>query len=448
MNAEQPSLGGDPHSRQNIVIVGGGAGGLELATHLGHKLGRKHKAKITLIDRKRTHIWKPLLHEVATGTLDTGTESVSYHAHGARHGYQFELGELTNLDTRNKTYTLAPRLDQDGKVLMPSRELPYDTLIMAVGSISNDFGTPGVQEHCYLLDSTRQADRFHTALIDRFTDIHQNRPGDRLRIAIVGAGATGVELSAELHRVTELLRSYGMAGMSRHQLEVTLVEAGPRVLPALPERISTSVTRELINIGVKVSTSTMVSSADENGLLTKDGERIDADLMVWAAGVKAPDFVGKIDGLSLNRGNQIETNEYLQAKDPEGKVIDGLWVIGDCCSFTMEDGTRVPPRAQSAHQMASCVFKNLMNQRVAKPLKGFAYHDHGSLVSLSRYSAVGSLMGNLSSKSMFVEGKLARLFYISLYRMHQIAIHGKFRGALIVMLDWLTRVIKPKMKLH
>ncbi|WP_246624560.1 NAD(P)/FAD-dependent oxidoreductase [Oceanobacter mangrovi] len=445
MNAEQPSMGGDP---QRIVIVGGGAGGLELATRLGHKLGRKGLASIKLIDRNRTHIWKPLLHEVATGTLDTGTQSVSYFAHGARHGYQFELGELTDVDVHNKTLTLAPRKNRSGEQLQQPRTIEYDQLILAFGSISNDFGIAGIQQHCYMLDSLSQAERFHTALIDQFTDIHQNRPGDSLRIAIVGAGATGVELSAELYKVTELLTSYGMAGMSQQQLEVNLIEAGPRVLPALPERISASVSRELGELGVKIKTSVVVSAADENGLLTKDGERIDADLMVWAAGVKAPDFVRNISGLSLTRSNQIAVNEFLQATDAERNVIKDLWIIGDCAASIGADGKQVPPRAQSAHQMASNVLENLLARRKGKPMKGFQYHDHGSLVSLSSYSAVGTLMGNLTRKSMFVEGNMARLFYISLYRLHQLAIHGKVRGALIVAADWLTKAIKPKMKLH
>ena len=445
MNSQYSTSGKNP---QRIVIVGGGAGGLELATRLGHKLGRKGKASIKLIDRNRTHIWKPLLHEVATGTLDTGTQSVSYFAHGARHGYQFELGELMDVDVDKKQIVLAPRKNQDGETLHAPRTVEYDQLILSIGSISNDFGIAGIQKHCYLLDSLAQAERFHAALIDRFTDIHQNRAGDRLRIAIVGAGATGVELSAELYKVTELLTSYGMAGMSQQQLEVNLIEAGPRVLPALPERISATVSRELMELGVKIRTSVVVASADAHGLQTKDGERIDADLMVWAAGVKAPDFVRNIKGLNLTRSNQIAVNEYLQATTADGDVIKGLWVVGDCAAFIGPDGKQVPPRAQSAHQMASNVFANLVSQREGVAMKGFVYHDHGSLVSLSSYSAVGTLMGNLTRKSMFVEGNLARLFYISLYRMHQLAIHGTFRGALIVAADWLTRVIKPKMKLH
>lgn len=445
MNTEYTASGKEP---QKIVIVGGGAGGLELATRLGHSLGRKGLASIKLIDRNRTHIWKPLLHEVATGTLDTGTQSVSYFAHGARHGYQFELGELIDVDVTGKTLTLAARKGPGGTAVQAPRVIAYDQLILAIGSISNDFGIAGIQQHCYMLDSLKQAERFHTTLIDRFTDIHQNRSGDRLRIAIVGAGATGVELSAELYKVTELLTSYGMAGMSQQQLEVNLIEAGPRVLPALPERISATVSRELMELGVKIRTSVVVASADEQGLQTKDGERIDADLMVWAAGVKAPDFVRQIQGLNLTRSNQIVVNDYLQAVNADGDVIRDLWIVGDCCAFTAPDGKQVPPRAQSAHQMASNVYANILNLRRGAALKGFAYHDHGSLVSLSSYSAVGTLMGNLSRKSMFVEGNLARLFYISLYRLHQLAIHGKVRGAMIIVADWLTRAIKPRMKLH
>ncbi|MCY0965284.1 NAD(P)/FAD-dependent oxidoreductase [Parathalassolituus penaei] len=434
--------------QQRIVIVGGGAGGLELATCLGHKLGRKGKASIKLIDRNRTHIWKPLLHEVASGTLDTGTQSVSYFAHGARHGYQFELGQLMDVDVVNKTITLASRHNSNPDSPRSTRVVEYDQLILGIGSISNDFGVPGIQQHCFMLDSLKQAERFHTTLIDRFTEIHQDHSGERLRIAIVGAGATGVELSAELYKVTELLTVYGMAGMSQRQLEVNLIEAGPRVLPALPERISTTVSHELRELGVNIRTSVAVVAADEKGLQTKEGERIDADLMVWAAGVKAPDVVRNIKGLDLTRSNQIRVNDYLQATSPEGYVIKDLWIIGDCAAFTGADGRQVPPRAQSAHQMASNVYANIMNLRNGKPLKGFEYHDHGSLVSLSSYSAVGTLMGNLTRKSMFVEGNMARLFYISLYRMHQLAIHGKVRGALIVAADWLSKAVKPKMKLH
>ncbi|GGO84416.1 NADH dehydrogenase [Marinobacterium nitratireducens] len=428
---------------RNIVVVGGGAGGLELVTKLGRKLGKEGKVSVTLVDRNRIHIWKPLLHEVATGTLDSGTESVVYHAHAARNGYNFELGELIDVNTCENRITLGLIVDANGNQLLSERTIEYDTLVLALGSLSNDFGIKGVKENCYFLDSYQQAERFQNALINKFTGIHQLGAGERLRIAIVGAGATGVELAAELYHVTDLLKSHGMPRMSRDQLEITLIEAGLRVLPALPERISVSVASELEKLGVKIRTSVMVSSATREGLHTNDGELFDADLIVWAAGVKAPDFISGIEGLTTNRSNQIVVEKTLQASG-----CKNIWVIGDCCSFTQENGKLVPPRAQAAHQMASTVFTNIIRASNGRNLKDYRYKDHGSLVSLSRFSAVGNLMGNLHRNSLFIEGRVARLFYVSLYRMHQFSIHGYLRGVLVVLTDRIAKVVRPKMKLH
>ena len=283
----------------NIVIIGGGAGGLELATQLGHKLGKKGKATITLIDKNRTHIWKPLLHEVATGSLDPNLDGVVYSAHAAKHGYQFQLGTFCHLNADDKNITLAPILNDLNVAILPERHIQYDKLVIAIGSVSNDFNTPGVKDHCYFLDSHQQADRFHHALLDSFTRIHQSDENTRLDIAIVGAGATGVELSAELYHVTELLKSYGLSKMTADRLHIHLIEAGPRILPALPDRIAASARRELVKLGVKVLENTCVSEATATGFITKDGTKIDANLMLWAAGVKAPDFIKDINIFEL-----------------------------------------------------------------------------------------------------------------------------------------------------
>ncbi|MGQ7098050.1 NAD(P)/FAD-dependent oxidoreductase, partial [Escherichia sp. SP-MK] len=133
---------------KKIVIVGGGAGGLEMATQLGHKLGRKKKAKITLVDRNHSHLWKPLLHEVATGSLDEGVDALSYLAHARNHGFQFQLGSVIDIDREAKTITIAELRDEKGELLVPERKIAYDTLVMALGSTSNDFNTPGVKENC------------------------------------------------------------------------------------------------------------------------------------------------------------------------------------------------------------------------------------------------------------------------------------------------------------
>ncbi len=427
-----------------IVIIGGGAGGLELATQLGHKLGKKQHANILLIDKNRTHIWKPLLHEVATGSIDADLDGVVYSAHAAKHHYNFQLGTFCNLDNNNKTITLSPLYDELGHQILPKRTVHYDHLVIAIGSVSNDFNTPGIKEHCFYLDSNQQAERFQHALLDNFTRLHQDDdPLHSLNIAIVGGGATGVELSAELYHVSDLLKIYGLTNMSAKRLHIHLIEAGPRILPALSERIASSAKRELLRLGVTVRENTQVKQATEHGFITNDDEQINADIMVWAAGVKAPDFIKELGIFELTRNNQIKVNEYLQSNlDPQ------IYVLGDCCAFTQDDGTQVPPRAQSAHQMAQCVEKNLIATLREQPLKKFEYNDHGSLVNLSRYSTVGSLMGNLTSSSFFIEGKIARFMYISLYRMHQRAIHGSAKTFALWISEKVLRVVRPKMKLH
>ena len=426
----------------NIVIIGGGAGGLELATQLGHKLGKKNRANILLIDKNRSHIWKPLLHEVATGSLDSNLDGVVYSAHAAKHGYRFQLGTFCGLNSDTKTITLAPQFEQQQQIL-PAREVNYDHLVIAIGSVSNDFNTPGVKEHCFFLDSHKQADRFHGALLNAFTQVHQNTQDAQLDIAIVGAGATGVELSAELYHVADLLKVYGLSNMTSAKLNIHLIEAGPTILPALPPRISQSAKDELEKLGVNVMENTRIAKASAEGFITSEETLINADLMLWAAGVKAPDFIRELDCFELNRANQIIVKPTLLSS-----TDDDIFVIGDCCACELPDGKFVPPRAQSAHQMASCVESNLINKLNNKPLENYRYVDYGSLVNLSRFSTVGNLMGNLTKRSMFVEGKIARIMYISLYRMHQRAIHGTLKTIGLWFAEKIMRVVRPRMKLH
>ncbi|ORM68624.1 NAD(P)/FAD-dependent oxidoreductase [Pantoea rwandensis] len=431
-------------SMEKIVIIGGGAGGLELATQLGHKLGRSKKAEIILVDRNHSHLWKPLLHEVATGSMDEGIDALSYLAHARNHGFQFQLGSLTQINRENKTLHLAEIRDSNGELLVPEREMAYDRLVVALGSTSNDFGTPGVKDHCIFLDNPHQARRFHNEMLNLFLRFSASEGSlEKVNIAIVGGGATGVELSAELYNAVKQLHSYGYKGLDSSSLNVTLVEAGERILPALPPRISAAAHQELTKLGVRVLTQTMVTSATEEGLNTKGGEFINADLMVWAAGIKAPDFMKEIGGLETNRINQLVVKDTLQTT-----LDDDIYAIGDCASCALPSGGFVPPRAQSAHQMASRALENILAQRKGKPLKAYVYKDHGSLVSLSRFTTVGSLMGNLMRGSMMVEGRIARFVYISLYRMHQIALHGYFKTGLMMLVGSLNRVLRPRLKLH
>ncbi|KPU82114.1 NADH dehydrogenase [Psychromonas sp. PRT-SC03] len=427
----------------NIVIVGGGAGGLELATTLGNKLGKKGKAKVTLVDKNRTHLWKPLLHEVAAGSIDDGVDALSYPAHAKNHYFNFKLGKLKNIDRSLKKIQLAELIDEDdGKVILPESQVNYDILVMALGSVSNDFNTKGVSEHCIFLDTPQQAKKFHHRMLNKYLQLCVQET-KQVNVAIVGAGATGVELSAELFNALEQVSSYGFEHLDPKDLKVSLVEAGEKILPALPERISMSAHQELSKLGVAVRTSTMVVEATEKGLLTKSGEFIEADLIVWAAGIKAPNFLKDIAGLETNRINQLVVKPTLQTS-----LDDTIYAIGDCASCALPKGGFVPPRAQSAHQMASLVAKNIIASLKSKPLVEYKYTDYGSLVSLSNYSTVGSLMGNLMKGSMKIEGRIARMVYISLYRMHQVALHGYCRTILITLVGRINRVLRPRLKLH
>ncbi|GAA5524230.1 NADH dehydrogenase [Microbulbifer aestuariivivens] len=434
---------------QHIVIVGGGAGGLQLATRLGHYftgksiLRRRRTApdvRVTLVDRNRTHIWKPLLHQVATGSLDSGLDALNYHVHARKNGFRFELGHLQKLDRQRQVIELAPVEDADGRQLVPARELPYDQLVIALGSHSNDFNTPGVREHCVFLDSTQQAQRFHQQLLDRFLQL-QTHTAATIDVAIVGGGATGVELAAELVEASGQMARYGH--IPPNALQVTLIEAGAHLLPALPARLGNNAQRELTRMGVRVMTGCAVKEASDEGFVTAAGDKIPAAIRLWAAGVKAPEFLRGLDGLTTNRINQIKVNTQLQS------VSDGkIFALGDCAGCVDSAGQRVPPRAQAAQQMAGVAEHNLIAQIEGRPLQAFRYRDHGSLVSLSKYTAIGNLMGALVKGSLTVEGRLAGVAYRSLYRMHLAAVHGWAKAMLIYVVGQANRFVKPRMKLH
>ena len=438
--------GGRDRRKTQIVVVGGGAGGLELVRRLGARYGRRTH-DIILVDQNLSHIWKPLLHEVAAGSLDANLDEVGYRGHCARWGYRFFQGRLESIDRDAKTITLGADFDEDGNEVLGAHTIRYDMLVLAVGSVSNDFGVPGVKQHCLYLDSRHQADRFRTKLLNQCLRVSRAMIADsgadaRVKVAIVGAGATGVELAAELYNAAGALRYYGLEVFDESRLDVTLIEAGPRILPALPERLSQSAHEELTALGVEVREQVQIVEAKPGHLVTRDGEQIEADLMVWAAGVKGAEFLGTL-GLEVTPRNQIVVNEYLQSvSDPD------IFALGDCAAFTDADGKPIPPRAQAAHQMAATVYQNLNLYQQARQLKPFFYQDNGSLISLSRFSTVGNLMGNLVGGAMAVEGRIARFIYTSLYRMHLIGIHGWFKGMALMLVGRVNRVVRPRLKLH
>jgi NADH dehydrogenase len=444
--------GAAPHIRTvekktQIVVVGGGAGGLELVRKLGRRFRCKH-FDIILVEPHATHIWKPLLHEVAAGSLDANLDEVGYREHARRSGYRFFQGHLETIDRAAQSVVIAPLLDQDGAEIIGRQTLRYDYLVLAVGSVTNAYNTPGADKHCTFLDDRAQADRFRLKLLNQCLRVSRQMIADppsdaHVRIAIVGAGATGVELAAELYNAAAGLRHYGLEVFDESRLEITLIEAGPRILPALPEKLADAARDELEALGVRVLTGAHVAEVTGAGVVTAGGETIAADLRVWAAGVKGADFLRGIGGLETNANNQLVVRPTLQTSGD-----DHIFALGDCAACRMDDGKLVPPRAQSAHQMADTVFANLCALAAQRPLKAFTYRDHGSLVSLSRYSTVGSLMGGLIGGKLAIEGRLARLVYVGLYQMHLLAIHGWLRGLALIAIGHVNSVIRPRLKLH
>jgi NADH:ubiquinone reductase (H+-translocating) len=433
----------------HIVIVGGGAGGLELATRLGDSLGKKKQAVITLIDSTRTHVWKPLLHEIAAGSMNPDKHELEYLAQAHWHHFNFRLGRMDGLDRVKKEVTIAPYFDEDGVEVIARRTFQYDSLVIAIGSTTNDFGIKGAREYSIALDTQDQAEKFHrrlhNALVRAQTQTTPLQAG-QLEVVIVGAGATGVELAAELHNTTRELAAYGLDKIDADRdIKISIIEASERVLPALPPKLSQSVDLELRKLRVHVYTSERVTEVSDKGVYTHSGRFIPSALVVWAAGIKAPDFLKELAGLETNRINQLVVKQTLQTT-----VDESIFAFGDCaaCPWLGHDGN-VPPRAQAAHQQASLLFKT-MKKRVANKtnLPDYHYTDYGSLVNLGRYSTVGSLMGTLSGGSMYIEGLFARLMYQSLYKMHLMTLHGVFTVILQTLARLITRRTEAQVKLH
>lgn len=425
-----------------VLIIGGGAAGLELATRLGKQLGKPKLAEVTLIDSRRIHLWKPLLHEVASGSLDTGREALSYRAHSAEHDYYFQLGKFTGLDTQAQQIQLAPLMDHHGKQILPARKLDYDYLVLAVGSRCNDFGIEGVREHSFTLDTSQEAEDFHLTLLNRFLQFSESAKQDeKVQVTIVGGGATGVELAAELYATADRLEQYGVHKIHHNTLQVNLLEATDRILPVLPQNLADKAFKTLSDLGVNIQTNCMVKGVEANKLITAEKE-IDADLIVWAAGIKAPKFVASL-GLPVNRINQLEVEPSLQVKNQAN-----IYAVGDCAFLLQANERPVPATAQAAHQMAKLCADNIVKQVQGKSLSEFEYADHGALVSLSHFQAFGNVLDDLMHKTWKVEGKVAQLAYGSLYRQHQFALHGFWKTFWLMLVNLLEQRIKPKLKLY
>jgi NADH dehydrogenase len=446
--SETATLRADETALHRVVVVGGGAAGLELVTRLGNRLGRRLRASVTLVECARTHLWKPRLHAVAAGSIDPGECELSYLAQAHWHGFRYNFGEMIGLDRASKEVHLGATFDNEGRQITPPRSVGYDTLVIAIGSVTNDFGTRGVAKYAVQLENSAQAERFNRRLVNAFlraqTQPGPPRPG-QLHVAIVGAGATGTELAAELYRTTREVIAYGLDRIDpERDIRVVLIEAADRILPGLPERISERTQRLLDQIGIEVRTSARVKEVTAQGLVLADGSFVASELVVWAAGVKAPEVLQHLDGLETNRINQLVVEPTLQTtSDP------AVFAIGDCAACPRPGAsTPVPPRAQAAHQEAAHMARQIDHRLYGRKLQPYKYRDFGSLVSLGKLSTVGNLMGFPFVRNVFVEGLFARLMYRTLSLTHDRAIGGTSYAVLRLLAHALARRTGPPVKLH
>jgi NADH dehydrogenase len=428
-----------------LVIVGGGVAGIELASSLARRRHPKGQFKkslaVILVDSDSSHVWKPILHTIAAGTSDVSQQQTPYAAQAREAGFEYQPAELRGLDRGRKEVLVSELRSQDGRVLMPAREIPYDTLVIAIGSQANDFGTPGASEHCLRIDSRRQAEAFNQEV--RIRMIQAVTLDRKLTIGIVGGGATGVELAAQLVQLTQAAAAYG-AGRLRNRVTITLVESGPRLLPGFPENISEATHQRLQALGVQVRLSSRVAAADAEGVTLSDGGRIDVELKVWAAGVKGPDVLATLDGLEHTKTQQLCVKLSLQTT-----VDADIYAMGDCAGLTLPGEKRpLPPTAQVAHQQAMHLLRHLGKAiETGCAVPAFAYRDLGSLVSLGDYDAFGSLGKVGLFKGVTIRGRLAQGGQALLYREHQVRLRGFWRGVLLWIVDAINGRVKPRIRL-
>ena len=435
----RPPIKRSGHKAPHVVVVGGGVAGLILATRLGHSLSCCGRARVSLIDRSWIYVWKPMLHTFAAGTWNVYEQQVHYVAHARTHHFEYVPGQLEAIDRTARRIRLAP-VQAAGEIVADARELEYDVLILAFGSRANDFGTAGVAEHCHFIDSQDQADLFNARL--RAHVVRSFAQGGDIDIAIVGGGATGVELAAELSRMVELAAGYGEADI-RQRLRLTLLESAPRILGAFPEAVSVSAASELRALGVNVRTGVKVVAADAGGYVLDGGERVPAALKVWAAGIHAS---GSFDesGLELNRAGQVVVGPNLLAKGEQS-----IFALGDCASLTPEGAERpLPATAQVANQQALHLVRHLPAWlRNGKPVPPFRFRDLGALVALSEYNAFGTLGRFGFFKGGFIKGRFAQLSHALLYRRHQLSLHGPGRAALLWLAERINALVQPSVRI-
>jgi NADH dehydrogenase len=371
-----------------VVILGAGFGGLTAARALS-----KH-AEVVLIDRHNFQTFLPLLYQVSTAGL--AADHVAYPIRGAlrKTNVQFRMGTPKKLNATASELTLT-----DGQVIK------YDHLVIALGSTTADFGIAGVKENALGMKTVGEALTIRSEVMRSYEDMCRQGNKDNLDIAIVGGGPTGVEMAgafAELVR-GPLRSDYADAA---NRVRVSIIEAGPRLVPSFSESLSNKTQKDLEKLGVKVLTNTSVKEVLPDSILTLDGNTIQANTTVWAAGVKGVPAMDLLH-LPVTRG-RIDVSSTLQVTGYEN-----VWAIGDIAGAVGADGVPLPMVAPVAMQQGRFLAKQIQALTAAKPLENFKYKDKGSMATIGRHKAIVEVKGiRISGPIAWLAWLWLHLFYI------------------------------------
>lgn len=328
-----------------------------------------------------------MLHTFAAGSQFPSEQSIPLLTQAKRYGYLYQPGEVNDINPLEKKITLAPYRDAQNTEILPERTLHYDYLVVAIGSKSNDFNTKGVKEFAYTIDDLPAAMRFNREFTDSI--IQSAILQKKHHLAIVGAGAAGVELSGEIINQILTASNYSNDNFMDY-IDVTIIQADDRVVPTFKDSISEAVKHTMEKIGIRIRLSTRVSEVTKDSVILENGETLKADQVVWAAGVKAPEVLSKIKDLALSPTSQLIVNEHFQAI-----------------------------------YLGNHFFKMMMQQT---NIPSFKYVDKGSLVSIGTYASFGMFGRNTIFRGLEFRGLSAKIAHISLYRQHQMRLLGFFKG--------------------
>jgi NADH dehydrogenase len=388
-----------------VVIVGAGFGGLTVARRLSDTPG----IDVTVIDKNPYQLFSPLLYQVATGGLPE--DDIAYPVRAALQGVTFRRGEVVHIGPEAQTVRL-----EDGTVF------PYDELVLATGSVGTTFGVSGVLEHALQMKSIHQAREIRRRLLQTYEEVEMgHKPKEALRVVVVGGGPTGVELAGA---IAELQR-----GMKREypdlspQASVTLVEAGPRVLPSFTEKSSAHAQRELEDIGATVLVNAAVDRMYETDVHLKSGEVLPAGTIIWAAGVAAPDEWKTLG--ATDRTGRLLVDETL-------RIGDHIWVIGDSAGFVADGQAALPMVAPVAMQMGRHVADQIKRLVANEPIAPFKYKDKGQMATIGRRRAVVEMPNGLR-----LHGTPAWLTWLAL---HVFYLAGG-RNRISVIADWMWNYV-------